>query len=79
VGRGAGLGVGHGHVVGHDVVQVASDAHPFLGDPQPGFLFAGPLGVLGPGLDGFEPGVAQPGPAAHRQREQQPQGGPDRA
>lgn len=78
VGGRAGLGVGQGHVVGHHVVELSGDAHPLLGDAQPGLLLAGPLGVLGPGLHGLEVGAPQPGHVAGGEGQHQPEERADR-
>ena len=42
---GAGLDGDHAHRVGEDVVQLAGDAQPFLGDRPPGSLFSFPFQV----------------------------------
>lgn len=56
-----GLDVDQGDVVGDDVVQVAGDAQPLLGDPAAGLLLAGALRPLGP----FPDRVDERAPAAH--------------
>ena len=53
-----GLHVDQGDVVGDDVVQVAGDPQPLLGDPAAGLLLAGALGALGPLPDGVDEGAA---------------------
>ncbi len=49
-----GLHVHQGDVVGDDVVQIAGDPQPLLGDPAAGLLLPGAFGALGPVPDGLD-------------------------
>ncbi len=58
MGRDSGLHVDEGDVVGDDVVQVAGDTQPLLGDAAAGLLVAGALGAVGAFADGVHEGAA---------------------
>ncbi len=53
-----GLDVDQRDVVGDDIVQLAGDAHPLLGDTAAGLLLAGAFGALGALADGVDIGPA---------------------